>query len=124
MCPFPKDLRKLISKTKRKMSDELKYDEDTAVDFIRKTLPADVSGRCSDDDIVYIIDIIWEWYEKNGYLSLDADLSEEEEEDIAGITDYVKKQIARDKNINMDTSDVELIVKGELQYEESIDDFI
>lgn len=124
MCPFPKDLRKLISKTKRKMSDELKYDEDRAVDFIRKTLPADVSVRCSDDDIVYIIDIIWEWYEKNGYLSLDADLSEEEEEDIAGMTDYVKKQIARDKNINMDPSDVELIVKGELQYEESIDDFI
>ena len=124
MCPFPKDLRKLISKTKRKMSDELKYDEDRAVDFILNTLAVDVSGRCSDDDIVYIIDIIWEWYEKNGYLSLDADLSEEEEEDIAGMTDYVKKQIARDKNINMDPSDVELIVKGELQYEESIDDFI
>ena len=54
------------------MSDDImKFDEDDAVNFIRETLPESVSDKYSDDEILYVIDTIWDWYEKNGYLSLD-----------------------------------------------------
>lgn len=104
------------------MSEEMKYDEDDAIRFIRGTLSAEVSEKYSDDDILYIIDIIWEWYEKNGYLDLNSDVTEEEEHDLPKLTAYVKKQLAKDKEFEMDPADVDQIVKGDLEYEKSIED--
>lgn len=104
------------------MSELLKYDEDDAVRFIRATLPEDVNARYDDDEILYVIDIIWDWYEKNGYLRIDAGVTEEEELDVAKLTAFVAKEIKKDGEVLMDPSDVDLIVKGELQYEESIED--
>ncbi len=106
------------------MSDSMGYDEDKAVAFICKTLPAEVSARYSDDEILYVADVIWDWYEKNGYLSFDSDVTDEEEVDVEKLTAYVRKELARDKEVEMDPADIDLIVKGELEYEESIEDFI
>ncbi len=106
------------------MSDSMGYDEDKAVAFIRKTLPPQVSMRYTDDEILYVVDIIWDWYEKNGYLSFDSDITDEESVDIAKLTSYVKIELAIDKEVEMDPDDIDLIVKGELEYEESLEDFI
>ncbi len=106
------------------MSDELKYDEDAAVKFIRNTLSESVNNQYSDDEILYVIDIIWDWYEKNGYLSLDADETDEDLLDEENLVAYVKKELKKDKESVMDPKDVAAIVKGELQYEESIDNFL
>lgn len=106
------------------MSEQNIYDEDDAIRFIRKTLPTEVSEKYPDDEILYVIDIIWEWYEKNGYLSLDSEVTEDEEHDLSRITDYIKTQIQKDKEFVMDPADMDLIVRGEIQYEESIDDIV
>ena len=106
------------------MSDDIKYDEDDAIRFIRSTLTPEVNEQYSDDDILYVIDIIWDWYEKNGYLEISADVTDEEEVNVDKIIDYVRQQVKKDKYAMMDTNDLGLIVKGELQYEESIDDFV
>ena len=106
------------------MSDELKYDETEAVKFIRKLLPPDKEDQYTDDEILYVIDIMYDWYEKNGYLNIDMNVTEEEDADISRLTAYVKKEIARDGEIEMDPDDIDLIVKGELEYEESLEDFI
>ena len=104
------------------MSDEImKFDEDDAVNFIRETLPESVSEKYSDDEILYVIDTIWDWYEKNGYLSLDTEVTDDGLLDEEQLVAYVRKDIRNDKEIMMDPDDVGLIVKGELQYEESID---
>ena len=104
------------------MSDDImKFDEDDAVNFIRETLPESVSDKYSDDEILYVIDTIWDWYEKNGYLSLDTEVTDDGLLDVEQLVAYVRKEIRNDKEIMMDPDDVGLIVKGELQYEESID---
>ena len=104
------------------MSDDIiKFDEDDAVNFIRETLPESVSEKYSDDEILYVIDTIWDWYEKNGYLSLDTEVTDDGLLDEEQLVAYVRKEIRNDKEIMMDPDDVGLIVKGELQYEESID---
>lgn len=105
------------------MSNSMQYDEDEAVKFIRALLPSDKQDRYTDDEILYVIDIMYDWYEKNGYLSLDSEVTEEEDADISAMTAYVKKEIRRDGEIEMDPDDIEIIVKGELEYEESIEDF-
>lgn len=104
------------------MSELMKYDEDDAIKFIRATLPKEVNERYDDDEILYVIDIIWDWYEKNGYLKIDAGVTDEEEVDIDKLTAFVTKEIKKDGEVVMDPSDIGLIVRGELQYEESIED--
>lgn len=105
------------------MSDDmLKFDEDDAVKFIRGTLPEEVSAKYDDDDILYVIDIIWDWYEKNGYLELNSDVTDEESADLEKLTAYVSKEVAKDKELMMDSRDIDMIVRGEVQYEESIED--
>ena len=100
------------------MSDDImKCDEDDAVNFIRETLPESVSDKYSDDEILYVIDTIWDWYEKNGYLSLDTEVTDDGLLDEEQLVAYVRKEIRNDKEIMMDPDDVGLIVKGELQYE-------
>lgn len=104
------------------MSDELKYDEDQAVAFIRKMLPADKQDRYTDDEILYVIDIMFDWYEKHDSLDLSSVATEEELANIQALTAYVKKEIKADGEVEMDPEDIDIIVKGELEYEESIED--
>jgi len=106
------------------MSQLLQYDEGEAVKFIRKLLPADKQAQYTDDEILYVIDVMYDWYEKNGYLTLDVNVTEEEEADIKKLTAYVKKEIKNDGEMEMDPDDIDIIVKGELEYEESLEDFI
>ncbi len=103
--------------------DDMMFDEEKCVKFIRSTLPEDVNMKYSDDEILYVTDIIWDWYEKNGYLEVNADITDEEAVDVGKLTAYVKKELRNDKEIMMDPADVDLIVRGELQYEQSLEDF-
>ncbi len=104
--------------------DDYVFDEDKAVKFIREMLPANVNEQYDDDEILYVIDTIWDYYERNGYLSLDASVTDEEDMDVAKLTAYVRKEIANDNEIVMDPADADLIVKGELAYEQSLEDFV
>lgn len=104
------------------MSELAKFDEDDAVKFIRSTLSAEKNSQISDDEILYVIDCIWDWYEKNGYLAINADVTDEEESDIDKLVAYVKKELKRADEVLLVPEDVEPIVKAELQYEESIED--
>lgn len=105
------------------MSDIKTFDEDEAIEFIRKTLTEEANARLTDDDILYVIDCIWDWYERNGYLAINADVTEEEVLDIDKLVSYVKKELSRAQESLMVPDDVEPIVKAELQYEESIEEF-
>ena len=105
------------------MGEIKKFDEDECVKFIRGTLSDEKNAELTDDDILYVIDTIWDWYERNGYLNINADVTDEEELKLDDLVAYVRKELRRAGEQLMDTSDVEDIGKAELQYEESIEDF-
>lgn len=106
------------------MSENYVFDEDKALEFIRNYIGEKISSQYSDDEILYIIDIIWDYYEKKGYLSLSAVETDEDILDEDDLVAYVKKEIAKDKELIMDPSDIGKIIKGELEYEESLEDFV
>lgn len=105
------------------MSELARFDEDEAVKFIRAALPDDVNSRISDDDVLYVIDTIWDWYEKNGYLDINADITDEEEMKTDELTAYVAKELRRAGELDITRDELEDIIKAELQYEESIEEF-
>lgn len=97
------------------------FDEEKAIAFIRNAVGQKISDRYSDDEILFVIDIIWDYYENNGFLSLDMDETEEEILDPDSLIEYVKKEVSNDDELIMDTSDIAVIVKAELEYEESLE---
>lgn len=100
--------------------DLIQYDEDDAVKFIQNYLPQDLKGKYSNDEINYIIDIIYEFYEDKGFMSDDADedavVDIDEDEMIA----FVMKSTKKDKINNFNSEDISFIIQGEMAYCESL----
>ena len=49
--------------------DFMNYDDDEAIKFIRNQLPQELKEKFSDDDLNYLVDLIYEFYEEKGYLN-------------------------------------------------------
>ncbi|MDR2816708.1 MAG: hypothetical protein LBB62_08420 [Proteiniphilum sp.] len=96
----------------------LDYDEDNSLRFIRENLPEEMQGDLSDDEINYIVDLIYDFYEEKGYLDENDDDSEieiDEEE----LLEYIYENTRKNKDIiGRDYTDeqIEAIVAGELAY--------
>ena len=105
--------------------DLLGYDDATSVAFIRNYIPQELKELLSDDDIVYFVDLIYDYYESRGYISDDDDLSDEEpiEVDEDELVDYVVRNAKKDGVGKFDPDQIRFIVQGELEYCESINLF-
>jgi hypothetical protein len=103
------------------MSDNIDflYDDDEAIKFIRNTLSEDTNKKFSDDDLNYIVDLIYDFYNTKGFFDEDdddADIEINEDELIA----YVVKNALSDKVGKFDADDVTLIIQGEIGYCDSL----
>ena len=104
-------------------NDELLYDEDDSVKFIQNYLPQELKGKFSDDDINYIVDLIYEFYENKGFLDDNADDNKEIDIDEDELTEYVTKNAQKDGVGKFQPEDIVFIVQGELEYCDSINMF-
>lgn len=102
---------------KEQDDDLLVYDEDDAVKFILKTLPAASKGKIDDTIIEYVLDVVYEFYVENGLI--DEDSTEEASIDEEEMFKYIKKCAKKDK-MELSDEDIELILEGEYQYGKSI----
>ena len=94
------------------------YDDMEAVKFIQNNLPQDIKGKFSDDEVVYITDVIYEYFESQGLLNEDLD-EDETEVDIDDILEFVMKNSKRD-GFKFESEDVRWVIEGEFDYEESL----
>ena len=106
------------------MSDDkkiLEYDEDDSVKFIREQLPENMRGELSDDEINYIVDLIYEFYEERGFLNEDddSDVEIDEEEVLSFVTDNARKDAIK----NFTEEQIASIVAGEFAYCDSLNIF-
>lgn len=92
----------------------VEYDEEDSVKFIREHLPQEMRNEFSDDEINYIVDLIYEFYDEKGFLDEDdeKDIEIDEEE----LLEYVVKNARKDKVRNFTEEQIEYIVAGELAY--------
>ena len=92
------------------MAEEIQmYDDAASVAFIRNFIPQELKEKMTDDDIVYIVDLIYDFYESRGFM----DMAEE----------YVVKNAARDEVGHFSADEIRFVVQGELEYCESINLF-
>lgn len=100
--------------------DSFSYDEDDAVKFIQNYLPQEYKEKFSSDDINYVIDVVYDFYDEKGFLNPDASDDELVELDEDELVDFVFKNTQKDKIGNFSKEEITYIVQGELQYCESI----
>ena len=98
--------------------EDLIYDDQDAVNFIQNNLPQELKGKFSDDDITYITDVIYDYFESQGML--DPTLEEDPEVDIEDLLDYIMKNSKRD-GFKFEREEVLFVVESEFDYEESLD---
>lgn len=94
------------------------YDDEESIKFIRNYLPQEMKEKFEDDDLAYIVDLIYEYYDKCGLF--EADDEEQVEIDEEELVSFVTKQAKKDKVGIYTPDEVMFIVRGELEYCESI----
>lgn len=95
----------------------MEFDEDKAVNYI---LEHTGLSSYDEDQILNVIDIIWDYYEDNGYLDLDLN-DDAGDADPEKLIAHVEKMLARDKGNAIAREDVAPIVRAELDYEATLD---
>lgn len=98
------------------------FDEKEAIKTMRCALASESSARYDDDELLNVIDIIWDWYDDNGLLDIDSE-ADDDEVNVAVLVAHVRKMLAKDKLSPIAPDDIEPLVVAELQYEQSLDPF-
>ena len=106
------------------MSDDkkvLEYDEDASLKFIQEYLPEEMQNKFSDDEINYIVDLIYEFYEEKGFLDENDDTEIEIDED--ELLEFIIKNARKDAIREFTDEQIEAIVAGELAYCDTLNIF-
>lgn len=98
------------------------FDENMAIKAMRAVLSESDAALCNDDELLNVIDIIWDWYDDNGLLDIDAE-ADDEDVNTEALTAHVRKMIAKDKLSPIRPDMIEALVAAELHYEQSLDPF-
>ena len=101
-------------------------DENDAVEFIANFMPEKLKNKYSDDDILLIIDTMYDFYEKGDEQETLYDEGDDnnDEFNLNEIVNFVKKSIRKDPDNQVDMDDVKVIVEGEIEYENTLDDLL
>lgn len=103
--------------------EDFLYDDTESVEFIKNALPESVRNKYGDDDIMYIVDLIYDFYDSKGFMDEAPDEKGDDDEvvvDESELIAFVVENAAADGLGKYDSDDIALIVQSELDYCESI----
>ena len=98
------------------------FDENDAIAFIRNYVPNAIKNKYSDDDILLLIDTMFDYFEKGDEDEILYDDDVVDENNINEIVNYVKKNLRKDPDNQIDVEDIKYLVEGELEYENTLED--
>ena len=100
------------------IEEELRLDEEEnrrELAFIRERIPFDAKKHYSDETILYMMDLIVDYYYTSGILESDA---EEVDIDLEAVADYVCTKAKEEGVKNLDPEYVLFIVQADLDFQE------
>lgn len=98
------------------VKDPLEYDDEAAIAYIRNHIPQEMKEKFSDDDLYYLLDTIYDYYEQKGYLKDDDDMVEI---DLDELSAFVYKAAKKEK-MAIEQDEVGFIVDAEISYCDSL----
>ncbi|MBR1809756.1 MAG: hypothetical protein IJ776_10280 [Paludibacteraceae bacterium] len=100
-------------------NEELVFDESEAIRFILDFIPEEDKQNLTDDDVQYVLDVIYDYYESEGLIEDDTETADEASIDEEKMFEFVKKAVKKDK-MNISDEQIQLILEGEFEYGVSI----
>jgi hypothetical protein len=100
------------------LEEELRLDEEEnrrEAEFIREQLPTDIKEHFSDDDLLYIIDAIVDYYYDSGILETTDD---EVEIDLEQVAEHICQQAKKDKQGTFLPEEMFFVVQADLDFQE------
>lgn len=98
--------------------DMLVFDEDEAVKFILKYLPKQFKSTVDETDVEYVLDVMVDFYEKNGFMEEDS--AEEANIDEDDMFNFIRKIISKEQVISLSDDELQAVLDGEFEYGKSI----
>ena len=99
------------------------YDEDAALEYIRERLPEEVSEKYDDNNILDVVELVFDFYESKGFFQI-VDMCEDEESvDKDELDAYICKRLSKRRHKRVDDEDIPLITTLEMEYEKTLSDF-
>lgn len=96
------------------------FDENAVTDFIASRLKEAGRNAYSHDQLINIVDMIWDFYDTRGLLDPDAEEEPERSDIEPEIVSYAATLLKRDKKAGIDPADLPVIVAAELDYEDTL----
>lgn len=101
----------------------MEFDENEAVKYMRSHVEPELSAKYDDDDeLLNLIDLIYDYYEANGLLDIDLNDDADDEPDIDDMLAYILRMLKKDKGAKLQPDDVPAFVNAYMNYEETIDE--
>ena len=97
-----------------KNDDELIFDDSEAVEYIWNLIPQEDRKGMSKDDIEYVLDAIYDYYESENLIT-DDDVAESASIDEQALYEFVKREAAED-GVKLTDVQIQLILDGEFEY--------
>lgn len=99
----------------------MEFDENDALKFMRSHVSPELSAKYTDDDeLLNLIDLIYDYYEANGMLDIELD-DADDDLDIDDLLSYIVRMLKKDKGAKLAPEDVPAFVNAYIEYEESLD---
>ena len=95
----------------------LNGDDDAAIAYILKKVPAEVRNRIDEDDVQYLLDVEFDFYDEKGYLDDTDEVVEIDEDELAA---YLLKAARKQGQDHVDEAVVEAFLAAEYAYTESL----
>lgn len=105
-----------------KQDDEfLSYDldDERAIAFIRNAMPQEQKSRFSDDEYLYLMDLIEEYCVKSGLLDGEPDAEGNIDIDLDPLVDFMVKEAHKDGVGDYDRDEVFFVVQAYMDYIET-----
>lgn len=93
------------------------FDDQKCIDFILSAIPEEDKKGMTEDDIQYVLDVIYEFYESEGLI--DENVASDGYVDETAELEYIRKAAKKD-NIHLTDEQIQLILDGEYEYGLSI----
>lgn len=93
------------------------FDDSKCIEYILGMIPEEYKNGLTDDDVQYVLDVIYEFYETEGLI--DENVASDGYVDETAELDYIRKAVKKD-GIQLSDEQIQLILDGEYEYGLSI----
>ena len=93
------------------------FDDSKCIEYILNLIPAEDRKGISEEDVQYVLDVIYDYYESEGLL--DENVAKDSYVDEDAELDYIMKA-AKEDGVKLTSEQIQLSLDGEFEYGKSI----